>query len=502
MNVALGDMGTFDLAFGFGTTRSYLDSLYDYVIGASPDGALDSSSGWASEWSSNAEGTDWKITGKDNVVFHDGLPVTSADIKFGVDRMLYNPDPRIASAANIQKKVLAVGDPDPTTVLVMLKDRDIFFPMLTFSKIGDAGAPSHIFSKSLFDNSGKVVANKEPVGSGPYKFKSVAVGDRVEYEAVDKHWHLGVPRIASLTFRLVPEETTRIAMLRTGEVDITLIGRNNVSTVTEAGIRIVQRNGSGVASYRFDDQWVESYEGYGANPLNDPNVRKALDWHALDRGVLGDAFMAGMAEPTMNYPSGPRDGAYKKLPVPEYDPAKARQMLAAAGYPNGFEMDWYIVPRPALPEGPEIAEAMAVWWEDIGIKVNRKPVDYSVYRSALVGGGGVKAFDKPTGMGVWFLSYGSVASSAFVTLHIKFAFATNQDPTLASLAGAWKKAANQETYTAAGQAYMQAKYDAGDTMTLLSTGEIFAASDNVAQDWSLGASPYSFQIELAAVSFN
>ena len=492
--IAMADMGEFDLLLVTGSTRSYLDSMYDSNIGADDNGNLDSKSGWATSWSTNADATQWTVKGRDSIVFHNGDKATAQDVKFGIDRMRV-ANSRLPFTANVIRDVKSVEAPDNATLNVTINNSNPLWALQYLSKIGNAGGPIHLIPKTYITTAGEIEANKKPVGSGPYKFKSVTPSDRVVMEAVDRHWLQGVPRTKTLTYRLIPEESTRVAMIRNGEADLTIIGRAPVKLLRGIpGVRIFQRNGAGVAAYRFDEQWKTEYPGYGKNPLADVKVRQALDWYAIDRKALVDTFMAGIGAPTMNFPVSLSDPAYELIPVPAFDPNKAKQLLTEAGYPNGFTMDLWIGPRPALPEGPELAEAIAVYWERVGIKVNRRPVAYSAYSAQLP-----KGFDKPTAYAAWFLAYEARGTLAFVVNHgDKFIYATSRDPKLDELALNWKKALTEQDYIARGKAYMKANYEAANTTTLLTMGEVFAGGSKVPSNWSIGGAKYAFNFDRAA----
>src|SRR5262249_5306726 len=158
--------------------------------------------------------------------------------------------------------------------------------------VAGTSTPSQLIDGAYFARVGEAGYNRQPVGSGPYKFKSVILGDSVNYEAVDRHWYLGVPRTKNLSFKQIPEELTRVSLLKTGGIDITLLGRDSVQQVKALpGISLFSRNGLGYAAYRMDEQYKESYSGYGPNPLANIQVRKALDWYALDRKAFATTFM-------------------------------------------------------------------------------------------------------------------------------------------------------------------------------------------------------------------
>ena len=495
MNIALANM-SFELIMKDGTMRSYLDSMYDWVIGAGDDGKLDPSSGLATSWTNSADGKVWTIKTRDGIVFHNGTKASAPDIKANFDRMMAKGFPG-TGGNGLRQDVAKVEAPDASTFVITLNQPGIFFHISQLSRLAGGSEPSHVIDGKYFAQVGEGGYNKTPTGSGPYKFASITLGDNVTVEAVDKHWLLGVPRTKSLQFKLVPEQSTRLALLKTNAIDITLISRAQLDDVKNtAGLQIFSRDNSGCGCYRIDEQFKTEYPGFGPNPLSDLRVRQAMDWYAIDRKALVETFMKGLATPSMNYPVFAKDAAYEPQPVPTYNPQKAKDLLREAGFAK-YEIDFIIVPRPQIPEGEEIAEAMAVYWENIGFKVNRKPMEYAQYRGTLTSGRG---FDRPTVFGVWFLGAAAVAGARISanSWAPASAFATNHDQDLQDAGGAFGAATTTDAYIKAGRAYQKLMYDKAVTTILFTAGEILGATDKIPKSYTLGPALYSFQFERAA----
>jgi peptide/nickel transport system substrate-binding protein len=168
----------------------------------------------------------------------------------------------------------------------------------------------------------------------------------------------------------VPEESTRLAQLRTNEVDIIAVSRERVPEVKAAGFNVFSKLNDQVVVVYMQQQW-------DAVPIADKRVRQALNL-ALDKEALMQFVFAGQGVPAVMYPIGSygiAGGADASLKPYPYDPQKAKQLLAEAGYPNGFETRIYSYVTADLPELNRLAEAVADYLGKVGVKAKITPMD-------------------------------------------------------------------------------------------------------------------------------
>jgi peptide/nickel transport system substrate-binding protein len=208
-------------------------------------------------------------------------------------------------------------------------------------------------------------------------------GSHIKLTAVDNHWRIGVPKYKTVTFKLVPEETTRIALLRRGEVDVADVSRERVKELEKESFPVHFRKEEAILHM----WWVLGPDGR-TEPTKDKRVREAMNI-AIDRAEIAQSIFAGRAEPA-SIPMGLswsfRDIGFKVTPemAYQYDPARAKKLLTEAGQGNGFTLDVYAFQLPGLPEGKAFAEAVSGYWEKIGIKTKLIPVDYPAFRKQWV----------------------------------------------------------------------------------------------------------------------
>ena len=145
-----------------------------------------------------------------------------------------------------------------------------------------------ILPKKYLEAIGDDAFAQKPVGSGPYKFVEQVTGSHIKLTAVDNHWRIGVPRFKTVTFKLVPEETTRIALLRRGEVDIADVSRDRVKELEREWFPIHFRREEAILTA----WWILPRDG---QPTKDKRVREALNL-AIDRNEIAQSIFAGYAD--------------------------------------------------------------------------------------------------------------------------------------------------------------------------------------------------------------
>ncbi|MDZ7378522.1 MAG: ABC transporter substrate-binding protein [candidate division KSB1 bacterium] len=254
----------------------------------------------------------------------------------------------------------------PTTILMHLKQPSVFLPWNFSCATSSEGM---ILPSTYFQQLGADGFAKAPIGSGPYKVVKHTIGSAIQLEAVERHWRDGVPRFKTVTFMLVPEESTRIAQLRTGEADIVAVSREKVPEVKAAGYNVFSKLNDQVLVVYMQQQWDPV-------PVADRRVRQALNL-ALDKEAILQFVFAGQGVPVAMYPIGSygvAGGADATLQPYPYNPQQARQLLAEAGYPNGFETRIYSYVTGDLPELPRLAEAVADYLGKVGVKAKITPI--------------------------------------------------------------------------------------------------------------------------------
>jgi peptide/nickel transport system substrate-binding protein len=213
---------------------------------------------------------------------------------------------------------------------------------------------------------------KSPIGAGPYKFVSFNPGVELVMEAWDGYWRK-VPNIKRLVLRSLPEETTRAAALKKGEVDIAYLLTGPVAEDIQRtpGFKLVApRESQGTFWLDLPDQWDPK------SPWADVRVRRAASL-AIDRQALNQAETLGFSKPTGSLI--PRALEFSRFFEPDpFDPAKAKRLLAEAGYPNGFDAgDFYPWP-PYFSMG----EALVSYLQNVGIRTKVRTMERAALTTA------------------------------------------------------------------------------------------------------------------------
>lgn len=363
-------------------SSSGLSALYDDLIGARSDGSgLSKETGVAEDWSMSPDGRVWTLKIRKGIQFHRGFgELTAEDVAFSLRRLA--SERAVTQYKTFFKDAVdKIEVVDRYTVRVTGKD-----PIPTFPTLVSAlqGSPERfVVSKAAVEKLGEDGFSREPVGSGPYAFVSRIGGQSISLDAVPDHWRVGTPVHAHLRLLAVPEEETSIAMLQRGDVDIIPLARSNVARVRDDGFKVVLQQNASAINVFLEGQEVETV------PVAKEKVREALNL-AVDRKALVDGLFNGLGQPVGTYyvqtPILDQLGYDWKADLYPYDPKKARALLAEAGHPDGFDIDFYMYPWTGLPESSTVLQAVAGMWSDIGVRVKLIPTDYAVVRAKMLKG--------------------------------------------------------------------------------------------------------------------
>lgn len=359
--------------FAFG--KSYMRLIYTALVGTTDAGELSPDSGAAKKWEMTPDGRTWTFWLRDTITFHNGDPLTAEDVKFSLEKMMA-PEAVASYIGRLRAQIDSVQVDGPHKLVIKTKKPALFLPW-DLSDI--QGTEGMIQPKKHTENVGDEAFAKNPIGSGPYKIAEQRHGDFLRLEAVDKHWHIGIPKYKTVIIKKVPEESTRIAMLKTDEADAISVSRERAPELESQGFNIFTKSRWSVLGMYLHEQWRPEL------PISKLKVRQALNL-AVNRQELAEFVFAGMAAPGVAYPIPSRaPGADRSLEPYPYDPAKAKQLLKEAGYSDGFEMTMYSYPRADVPEMPRFVEAVAGYFEEIGVKAKIVPTEYASYRKKRLG---------------------------------------------------------------------------------------------------------------------
>jgi peptide/nickel transport system substrate-binding protein len=311
--------------------------------------------------------TTWQFKLKRNVKFHNGEPFDGAAVKYSIERML-NPKqgaPGRTSIATIDH----VDVVDPYTVNVITKAP---FPLLGVRMSpGHCGTVGIVPPKYLAQVGDAAFAIK-PVGTGPYKFVEWVKDERLVLEA-NKDYHRGAPAIERLIFRPVPELTTRVAALMSGQADL-------VSDIPPDQTGKIQSSGNAhveISSLGGFVIMVKMTNHLMPGPWQDARVRKAINY-AIDMDTIIKTVLEGYGV-VLGVPLEKEAfGFNPNIKWYGYDPERAKALLREAGYGNGFEMTLH-APNRRYMNDIEVMQAMAQMLNKVGIKAKVEVWEQSIY---------------------------------------------------------------------------------------------------------------------------
>ena len=315
----------------------------------------------AESWTMATDGLSYTFVLRPGVRFHNDEPVTAEDVKFSFERY------RGASHQLMKDRVRTVETPDQLHVRFRLKAPWPDF--LTFYT-GASGA-GWIVPKKYVERVGETGFKKAPIGAGPYKFVSFTPGVELVCDAFEGYWRK-VPAIKQLVFKVIPDEATRLAALQRGEIDIAYSIRGELAEQLKRtpGVSIKAAVGSAPFWLYFPEQWDPN------SPWYDQRVRQAVSL-AIDRKTMNDALTLGYSHLTGSvFPEN--FDFYWQPPEPQYDPARAKKLLADAGFPNGFDAGDYSCDASYA----NIGEVALNNLREVGVRVRLRPLERAAFFSA------------------------------------------------------------------------------------------------------------------------
>ncbi len=337
----------------------------------------------ATSWSANADATVWTFELRQGVKFHDGTPFNAEAVKFNLDR--WN-DPNDPNSGRDQGKTFVpwgwvFGGPigegnvlesvkvtDEYTAELTLTQPTPFLPAFFAAIYFQFNSPTAVKANGVNYGTPSVGS----VGTGPFKFVEWVEGERVVLERNDDYWGEKA-KVDRVIFRGIEQPTARLAELQAGSIDIAvLLTSDDLPTVEkDPNLKVaIAETGLNIGYIAINQM---------NKPLDNVLVRRAVAY-AIDRDAIVDAFYAGLGVTAQDHLPPVLFGHGEPWPY-EYNPERAKELLAEAGFPNGFTTEfWYMpVSRPYFPAPQPIAETVASYLADVGITANLMTEDWTTY---------------------------------------------------------------------------------------------------------------------------
>lgn len=306
--------------------------------------------------------TDVTVKIRKDAKFHNGDPVTANDVRFSWQEFM---NPENANAyANVFKGIKDIEVVDNSTCIVRFDKVNADWKSL-FDRL-------FIGSKKYFDSAGADKFTKDPIGSGPFRFKGRTIGENIILEAVEDHY-MYPPSFKTLQFLIVPDEITRMAMLEAGEADL-------IFSIPSQQVDRLQRN----RSVKVKSAIVPSYYGLSFDInnfdfLKDKNFRLAFNY-GINRQQIVDKIFLGMAHPLHIFGSQSEITYDPSITYP-YDPAKAKELIKNSGYKAGTPIS--LTYHSLVPNAAQVAEAVQGYMQALGVSIELRQMEVGAYLSLV-----------------------------------------------------------------------------------------------------------------------
>lgn len=348
--------------YGAAADLFYISQMFEMLARPDADGKMIPwlAESWALTTENGKPVIDIRL--RKDVKFHNGDPLTSADLEFGYERAR---DPKISRLAQRYAKIDRFEIVDPYRFKLYFKEPDGSFIV--------QGLQMYAVPKKYYQQVGEEGFGKAPVGTGPWKFVSRTVKDELRLTAFPDYWNKQQrPTVKNLVIKIIPEDLTRVAAFKTGQVD--WIDGVPPPLVKEfKSMKGAQTFSAPSGNHLFFD-----FPAYDKNsPFSKLEVRKAVA-HGFDMDTIISSVLYGQGKRYTGVGLG-NAGVDPALQPYKYDPALAKSLLAKAGYPNGFDTPCYNMTTQREPNIKEMGEAVFAYLQTIGIRCQVVGLEYGAW---------------------------------------------------------------------------------------------------------------------------
>lgn len=351
------------------STTTTVDNMIDYMAETLTD--IDQSGTLipvlATSWTTSEDGLTLDMDLREGVVFHDGTPFDASVVVWNFERLL---DPEV----NVPRR----GSYEIIESVEALSDHQVRFhlaapaPYLVGAMTTSTGA---MLSPASVDIEGNSYLNiTRPVGTGPYTFGSRSIGERIEVNRFDDYWG-EIPYYERVIFQIVPEATTRESLLLAGQVDLIILPPVSDIPALEVNPAVEVFFGPSNRTIYIVINTTKPY-------LDDVRVRQALNY-AVDKEAIVEGILFGAAE-VMDGPMASSLFGYHSIGTYEYDPEKAKELLAEAGVAPGELVLDFMSPTGRYVQDFPASQAIAAYLADVGITANVRTMDWPTYVATMV----------------------------------------------------------------------------------------------------------------------
>ena len=320
----------------------------------------------------------WKFKIRQGVTFQNGMPFSVHDVEYSIQRQLGKIDPKFRgkNRATYSRLIESVEVPDATTLIIKTKYPDASFL--------DAIRWIFIVPKAHVEKVGHGGLQKHPIGTGSLQLIKQSIGQSITMKATPNFWNnppikgtRGPMRVKKVVVRTIPQEQTRVAALKTGEIHATEVGPDTAKALTghpHINLHYTSKNQPLFIMYNWrpaKKRKRRKAKKTVPNPFRDKRVRQALI-HAIDVDSLIKNYGTGREYRTTLIGKG-GIGYNPDVPFYEFNPEIARQLLADAGYPNGFDTKFYV-----SQDMPPFMGAVNQYLRDVGVRAKMHPATQAV----------------------------------------------------------------------------------------------------------------------------
>ncbi|WP_039042819.1 ABC transporter substrate-binding protein [Sporosarcina sp. ZBG7A] len=330
--------------------------------------------GLAKEWSTSEDGLTYTFKLEEGVKFHDGTDFNADAVVANFARWASGDAEKFPYYSSMfggfdgdeAAVIESVTAEDENTVAITLKR-----PQAPFLK-NIAMSMFAISSPEAFAK-GDDEYERNPVGTGPFKFVEWKANDSITIEKNADYWQEGLPKLDKVVFRSIPDNAARLNALTAGEIDLAdgINPADGAKIEGDSKLQLFERPSMNVG-----------YLGLTVTrpPFDKKEVRQAMNY-AIDKQTIIDSFFEGRAEIAKNPMPSSISGYNDEIEEYAYAPEKAKELLKAAGLEDGFEMElWAMpVPRPYMPDGTKVAEVIQSNLADVGIKAKIVSYEWATY---------------------------------------------------------------------------------------------------------------------------